>query len=260
MPPLALALLQALALAATPCAAPTLRAEGAPFRSGELLSYDLELLLVKAGRLSLQVDRPMTRGEILPLKARAQTTAAAANVRRITAVALSWIDASSLRPERYHEEGDEDGLRRSLDVRFKPLGPTVTLDQRWRDRRGPKTFERQGEALDTLSALYLLRAARLAPGEPFCIDLVAAGRYWRVRGSQAAGREAIDTPAGRFETFRVDAEAVRADLAPGAKGRIRQLHVWLTADERRLPVSMVGEIDVGPISATLSSFRSPPAP
>src|SRR5512138_1035821 len=146
---LALALVQATALAGAPCALPAPRPEGLPFASGELLSFDLELAFVKAGRLSLQVDRPMTRGEILPLKARAQTTAAAANVRRITAVALSWIDATTLRPERYHEEGDEDGLRRALDVRFKPPGPTVTLDQRWRDRRGPKTFERQGEALDT---------------------------------------------------------------------------------------------------------------
>ena len=72
---------------------------------------------VKAGKLSLQVDRPMSRGAILPLKGRAQNTAAFANVKRLTAVALSWIDAATLRPERYHEEGDEDGLRRSTDVR-----------------------------------------------------------------------------------------------------------------------------------------------
>src|SRR5512138_3848924 len=106
---LALALTQALALAGAPCALPERRPEATPFASGEVLTYDLELVLVKAGKLSLRVDRPMTRGEILPLKARAQTTAAVANIRRMTAVALSWISASTLRPERYHEEGDEDG-------------------------------------------------------------------------------------------------------------------------------------------------------
>lgn len=245
----ALALVPAAALAAGPCQLP--RAGEPPFRSGELLSFDVELALVKAGKLSLQVDRPITHGRILPLKGRAQTTAAAANVRRITAVALSWIDTATLRPERYHEEGDEDGLRRSTDVKFLPAGPTVTLDQRWKDRRGPKVFDRQGEPLDALSALYFLRAARLSPGERFCLDLVAAGRYWRVSGAQAAARERVDTPAGRFETVRIDAEAVRADLPEGTKGRKRQLHVWLSADERRLPVSIVSEIDLGPVSATL---------
>jgi hypothetical protein len=255
--PLALALSLVAAPAGPPCALPALLPEGAPFRTGELLSFDLELVLVRAGRLTMQVDRPMTRGTVLPLKARAQNTASFANVKRLTAVALSWIDASSLRPERYHEEGDEDGVRRSLDVRFKPGADTVTLEQRWRDRKGPKTFQREGEPLDILSALYYLRAARLAPEERFCLDLVAAGRFWRVTAQRAPGRERVDTPAGRFDTLRVDVEATRADLPPGAKGRTRQIHVWLSDDARRLPVSLVGEIDLGPVSATLSSWRGP---
>ena len=251
----ALALGSALALAGAPCALPPLLPEGAPFRPGEVLTYDLELVLVKAGRLSLQVDRPMARGGILPLKARAQNTAAWANVKRLTAIAISWIDASTLRPGRYLEEGDEDGARRATDVRFPTGGDTVTLDQRWRDRRGPKTFARQGEVADALSALYYLRAARLTPGEKFCLDMVGAGRYWRVTAALAPGHETVDTPAGRFETLRVDVEAVRADVPPGGKGRTRQIHIWLTADARRLPVTMVGEIDVGPMSATLVSSR-----
>jgi hypothetical protein len=252
---LALSLATAGTLAGAPCALPPLLPEGAPFRPGEVLTYDLELVLVKAGRFSMQVDRPMARGAILPLKARAQNTAAFANVKRLTAVALSWIDAATLRPERYHEEGDEDGLRRSTDVRFPTGGDTVTLDQRSGGRQGPKAFARAGDALDGLAALYYLRAARLVPGERFCVDLVGAGRYWRATASQAAGRETVETPAGRFETFRVDVEMLRADLPEGAKGRLRQMHIWLSADARRLPVSIVSEIDAGPVSATLASVR-----
>jgi len=252
MLPLALALAQAAVLAGAPCTLPTRSAESLPFASGELLTYDLELAFVRAGRLTLQVDRPMSRGEVLPLKARAQTTAAVANMRRIVAVALSWISSSTLRPERYREEGDEGGVRRSTDVRIDAGAPTVTLDQRRGAERGPKVFDREGEVMDALSALYYLRAARLPPEERFCLDLVAAGRYWRVTGARAGGRETVDTPAGRFETFRVDAEAARADLPPGAKGRVRPLHVWLSDDARRIPVSIVSEIDLGPVSATLT--------
>lgn len=254
---LALAVGQAVAAAPGPCSLPPLRPGAAPFRSGELLTWDLEITLVKAGRLSAQVDRPMSRGTLLPLKARAQNTAPFPNVKRLTAVALSWIDAATLRPERYHEEADADGLRRSTDVRFRPAGTSLTLDQRWRDQRGPRTFDRQGEALDALSTLYLLRAARLVPGERHCFDMVGAGRYWRVTAVQAAARERVETPAGRFETIRIDAEAVRADLPPGAKGRTRPIHVWLSDDERRLPVSIVSEIELGPVSLTLASARAP---
>lgn len=250
----------AILFAGAPCSLPPLRSEGAPFGTGEQLTFDLDLALVRAGRLSLQVDRPMAGGALLPLKARAQNSAAFANVRRLTMVALSWIDPATVRPERYHEEAEENGLRRSTDARFDPGAPTLTLDQRWRDQRTPRTFSRQGEPLDALSALYYLRAARLSAGDRFCLDLVGAGRYWRLTAQVAAGRERVDTPAGRFETFRVDVEATRADVPVGGKGRTRQLHIWLTADERRLPVSIVSEIDAGPVAATLSSWRPAPAP
>jgi hypothetical protein len=255
---LQLALGIALTVSGAPCALPALLPEGAPFRTGEALTYDLELALVKAGRLSLLVDRPMSGGALLPLKARAQNTAAFANVRKLTAVGLSWIDATTLRPQRYREEKEEDGVRRSTDVRFPTGAGPVTLDQRYRDQKGTKTFQQEGEPLDALSGLYLLRAARLAAGDHFCLDLVAAGRYWHVTAEVASGRERVETPAGRFETFRIDLVATRADVAPGGKGRTRKMHLWLTADARRLPVSIVSEIDAGPVSATLSSWNSPP--
>jgi hypothetical protein len=256
---LPLALGFAVALAGAPCALPPLLPEGPPFGTGEALTYDMELVLVKAGKLSLLVDRPMSGGTLLPLKARAQNTAAFANVKRLTAVGLSWIDPTSLRPQRYREEGDEDGNRRSTDVRFPAGAGPVTLDQRNRDQKGTRTFPREGEPLDALSGLYYLRAARLAAGDRFCLDLVGAGRYWHVEAEVAAGRERVDTPAGRFETFRVDLVATRADVPPGGKGRTRRMHIWLSADARRLPVSIVSEIDAGPVAVTLSSWRAAPA-
>jgi hypothetical protein len=254
--PLALAL--AAALGSGPCTLPPLVAEGAPFRTGEALTYDLELVFVKAGKLSLLVDRPMSGGTLLPIKARAQNTASFANVKRLTAVALSWIDPGTLRPQRYREEGDEDGVRRSTDVRFPAGAEPVTLDQRLREQRGNHTFPREGDPIDGLSGLYYLRAARIAAGDRFCLDLVAAGRYWRVAAEVAPGQERVETPAGRFDTFRVDLVATRADVPPGGRGRTRKMHIWLTADPRRLPVSIVSEIDAGPVSATLSSYRAAP--
>jgi hypothetical protein len=252
--PLALGI--AVGLAGKLCALPPLLPDGAPFRTGEALTYDLELVLVKAGRLSLLVDRPMSGGALLPLKARAQNTAGFANVKRLTAVGVAWIDPVTLRPQRYREEGDEDGNRRSTDVRFPVGAVPVTLDQRHRDQKATRTFAREGEPLDALSGLYYLRAAQLAAGDRFCLDLVGAGRYWHVEAEVAAGRERVDTPAGRFETFRVDLVATRADVPPGGKGRTRKMHIWLTADARRLPVSIVSEIDAGPVAATLSSWRA----
>ena len=167
----------------------------------------------------------------------------------MVAVGLSWVDSRSLRPERYREEADEDGRRRSIDVRFVPAGPKVTLETRDGEARGSVSFDRQGEAIDALSAVYYARATRLAPGDRLCFDLVANGKYWRFEGAVAAGKERFEVPAGRFEALRVEGTARRADGA----GKARPIWIWYSADARRLPLAVVTEVDMGMVSAKLEA-------
>ncbi len=252
------AALLALALAAAPCQAPAPDGRERPWRTGESLTFDLDVLgVVKTGTLELSVERPMSRGRIVPLRARAKTTSAVANLKRFTGVALSWIEAATLLPERYRDETDEDGVRKVSDARLLPPGPSVLIEQQLGGRKTRAAFPRAGEVLDPLSALARLRAARLAPGDRFCFDFVANRRFWRVEGSVAAKAEAVETPAGRFDTVRVDAVARRPDR-PGAGAR--PVHVWISRDARRLPVAIVSEVDVGPVRATLSGVRGARAP
>jgi hypothetical protein len=242
-------LLAALALAADPaCDLPPL-AGPPPWRTGESLALDLDLLgAVRAGTLVLDVQRPMSGGKIVPLRAVAKSTSAVGNVKKLTAVALSWVDARTLLPERTLVESDEDGLRRSSDVRLAPPGPEIVLVNQSGDKIARSTIPREHTALDALAALYYLRAARLAPGDRLCVDVVAMGRVWRVEGTVAARTERVETPAGTFRALRLDLSGHRAD-----KPEIRrEVHLWLSDDGRRLPVAAVGEIDLGPVRGLLA--------
>jgi hypothetical protein len=73
----------------------------------------------------------------------------------------------------------------------------------------------------------------------------------------AAKREPVQTPAGRFDTLRVDLTAVRVDRADVAPMTV---HMWLSADERRLLVAVVGELDIGPARAQLTEVRGAARP
>ncbi len=246
--------LLALAVAAGPaCGLPPLAPGERPWKTGETLTYDLDVLgVVKAGTFQLSVERPMSAGEVVPLRARAKTTSSVANVKRFAAVALSWIDATTLLPERYRDESEEDGVRKISDARIRPPAAQLVIETQVGDKTARATFPREGEVLDGLSAIAYLRAARTAPGERYCLDLVANRRFWRMEASVAPKPERVETPAGKFDTFRIDATLRRADRPAD---RPRPVHLWLTRDARRLPVAIVSEVDVGPVRAMLSGMR-----
>lgn len=239
--------------AAPACALPPLAPGERPWRTGESLTYDLDVLgMVKAGTLHVAVERPMSGGKVIPLRARAKTSATIANVKPFAGVALSWIDSTTLLPERYRDEADEGGLRKMSDTKIAPPRAELVIEYRYGETAGKTAYPRQRDVLDALAMLYYLRAARLAPGDRFCFDLVANRRFWRLEATVAAKTEKIETPAGRFEALRVDASTRRVDR-PGE--RARPIHLWFGTDARRLPVAVVSEVDVGPVSATLSTIR-----
>jgi len=245
---MALAAALAVALAAPPCGLPPLAAER-PWSPGETLSYDVAVMgMVKAGTLQLAADAPMLAGTQVPLRARVRNSSVFAKIRRVKGVALSWVDAASLRPQRYRDDLEQDGVRRTTDTRLDRPGPIVKMAWTSGPQKGVAEFERKQEVLDALSAIYLLRAAELRPGTELCFDLLANRRFWRFRGSVAAEVEQVDTGAGRFPTLRVDGRVARAD----DPSQSRPLHLWFSTDRRKLPVAVVSEVDLGPVQAMLS--------
>ncbi len=249
-----IAALAALAIGASPaCGLPSLAAGERAWRTGETLTFDLDVFgVVKAGSLQLTAERAMSGGTVVPLRARAKTVASVANLKKFTAVGLSWVDARTLLPERYRDEAEEDGVHKVSDARMRPPGPELVIEYQYGPKTGRDSYPREGAVLDAISTLYFLRAAQLAAGERFCFGLVANRRFWRLEGSVASKTERVDTPAGRFDTFRVDAKLIRVGQP---QGRARSVHLWMTTDARRLLVAMVSEVDLGPVRALLSSVR-----
>jgi hypothetical protein len=245
----------ALALAASPgCGLPPL-AGAPPWTTGETLSFDLDLYgMVRAATLELSVGRPMgiSGGRVVPLRARARTDPSVGNLKSLVAIGFSWIDARTLLPEHYREEADEDGVHKVSDVRLTPPGPRIDIDYQVAGKASAGHAPREGAVLDAISAVYYLRAAKLAPGDRICFDLVARGRVWRVEGVVAAKLETLDTAVGKLETLRLDA---RARLADRPDDPPNEMHVWLSTDSRRLFVASVGEIDAGPVRAMLTGVR-----
>jgi hypothetical protein len=104
---------------------------------------------------------------------------------------------------------------------------------------------------DSLSSLYFFRTlGDLTVGQSVFIDVHESKKNWRLE-VQILGREKVTVPLGTFDTIKVKA-LVRYEGVLMDKGDV---YLWITDDERRIPVLMKGRIVIGNVTAALASGR-----
>lgn len=223
-----------------------------PFPVGEVLGYDIDVMGVRAGKMSFEVLPRQGRGAKaeLPVRVRAQSNTFFNKVRKVDAEATSTLKARDLRPVRFHEDLHEDDKHRIGDVEFQPHKNVVQIAWRSDKRAGSARNEMGADALDYVGAIYLFRAIPMKIGQEFCFDVYAMRRMWRLEGKVEA-REHVSTPAGEFDAFHISGVATRI----GNARLKREVHVWISDDERRLPLAAMGVIDLGPVRAVLNSVE-----
>jgi hypothetical protein len=220
----------------------------AKFTSGETLRYRLDALGADVGTFEVRAEPPPPdkekTGAVAQLSSRAKTNAfVSTNVARYEAFATALV-AKDFTPLHYREDTDENDTHRGTEVQFSSQERPLPVKATKNGEPEPIDVKVDPGVRDMISALYVLRL--LPANQPVCLDVFAGRKVWRLSGQMTA-REAIDTPLGRMNTLRFDGDAVRLD-----DERVRRsAHVWLSDDERRLPLVAVGEVRGKTIRAQL---------
>jgi hypothetical protein len=161
----------------------------------------------------------------------------------------AWLDRDSLTSVRYTKTLREGSFKED---------DTIKLDQvhgRWHrlterlDKK--KSEEKEGDlppdALDVQSSLYYVRTLPLAVGASFTMDVHSGDKIYPLVVT-VRKRQKIKVPAGTFDTFLVQ-PLLRGPGMFVSKGK--KLEVWMTTDERHMPVRMRSEVFFGHVSAEL---------
>lgn len=140
---------------------------------------------------------------------------------------------------------EEQGKRvRDLDAVFDHDARKVTWTIRDPNQNQPpqiSTIDFAEPIQDVLTVIYFLRTRQLEPGKSFEVPLSDAGRVQTVT-VKAAERRELNTVLGRVKTIRIE---------PGLFGdtRLVKAHgtfsIWLTDDDRHIPVKAQLKIDIG---------------
>jgi hypothetical protein len=164
-----------------------------------------------------------------------------------------WMDESALVTVRYEKRIHEGKYQ---------IEETSILDQpghRWKTRSyrlDNNTYEeKEGDlppnALDSFGSLYYVRTLPLELGQTYTIDVHSGDKVYPLIVN-VLKREKIKVPAGKFDCILVE-PFLRGPGIFISKGK--KLQVWLTADERRIPVRMRSEIMIGHVSAELTQYQ-----
>ena len=216
-----------------------------PFRAGESLRFSIQYGFIKAGTAWLEVPevvdwngRPSWR-----LVARAESNGFFDKVYKVRNRIESVWDQQDRFSWRYFEDRHEGSYTANDTLTFDPGAGEV----RYKDGR---TYAIPPEAQDALSAFYYTRFQPLPLGGTITFDYHASRKSLPL-DVKVLGRQKVKTPAGRFNCIVIEPVLKEGGIFKN-KGR---LVIWLTDDERRMPVLMKSKVLIGSISVVLQEAR-----
>lgn len=216
-----------------------------PFRSGESLRFSVQYGFIKAGSAYLEVpeEKEWKGRRVYALVARAESNAFFSRFYKVRNRIESLWDKEGLFSWRYSENRREGGYRTKSEIVFDP----ERHEARYSDGR---KFPIPPQVQDALSAFYYTRFQALPIGGSVVFDY-HAGRKSQPLQVKVIGRERVQTPAGTFDCVAIE-PILKAGGIFKNKGR---LVIWMTEDERRMPVLMRSKVAVGSISVVLQEAK-----
>ena len=229
-----------------------------PFMAGESLTYAADWMNISVGEATMTVDTNATYegSPAIHLKAEAKSNRAFSLFFAIEDAGESWVDPKGLYSLGFisdQQEGSisdyqkwvmdyDRGVATRTRVRKKGRGPA---------KRSVKDYPLQATHLqDAFSMLYFFRAFDLDVGQTLVSDVFVSRKTWKLE-VKIVGRDKCKVPAGTFDCLKV-VPSVTLNGKPQKKG---QMTIWVTDDERRIPVKIQSEIPLGKVNAELVRFK-----
>lgn len=222
----------------------------APFSPGEKLVFELRWEFIPAGQATLQVLPPAERDGV-PVRhfvLTARTNGFLDTFYKVRDRIESFADLDMSHSVFYKKRQREGKTRRDIEVRFDWAAGTAHYTNFGKPRDPlplkPGTF-------DPLSAFYFVRTLSLAP-DMVVERPVTDGKKNVIGQVTVATRETITVKGKRYDTYRLSPD-LRDVGGVFEKTEDAEMDVWVTADERHIPVRIQSSVVVGDFIAELIS-------
>ena len=216
-----------------------------PWKIGEYFQFSIDWNGLNGGSSLMQVQNIQTVDgkRCYRVVTKAESNSFVSRFYKVRDRAESSIDAESLYSRRFVKRLREGGYKKDIDVRFDH----ETGKARYSNG---KEYDVAAGIHDVLSAFYYVRTKPLPDGATLIVPTNDNEKSYEME-VQVLRREKAEVPAGKFSCVVVEPK-LKSEGIFKSKGSIL---VWLTDDERRIPVMVQSKVPVGSISVRLTDYR-----
>jgi hypothetical protein len=223
-----------------------------PFRMGEVLTYDVSWSsYVTAGTATVTVreKRPSYGSTAYYIVAEGRPTPLLSKLYTLYYKAETLLDSYSLLPQRgvvYSEEGRD---RRTKTTSFNQGAKTAVYEVQTATNVR-KDLRLPAFAQDALSAIYVLRAIPMKQGASITMPVTDSGTVYKVQ-VVVGSREPVRAGGATTNAWKVIPTLIDAKGKPSA----RAMAMWISDDERKVPLKLQADLAVGSFVLTLREAR-----
>jgi hypothetical protein len=221
------------------------------YRAGENFIYHIRWFGIPVGDAVMSIPEitELNGRKVYHLKAEVESSKWFSMIFKIKDRLDSYVDVEGLYPlkfERYQREG---GYKAEEIMEYDHINRTATYKSLL--NKSVKTMEIPQGVQDMLSCIYWIRLQEVKPGNSIFVDVNADEKNWKLE-VKVLGSERIEMlNLGVYDAFLVEPIA----QFRGAILRKGKMWVWVSADERRIPLILKAETPFGPIVTYLHKME-----
>jgi hypothetical protein len=226
------------------------------FKPGEKLTFEINYGFVTAGEAIMEIDpvlQTMNGRKCYDIRFFVNSVPSFDWVYKVRDFYRTYVDVEGLFPWRFEQHIREGNYERDFEAIFDQQNLKAKT---YTGEKDPKKFEGEFDipkyVQDAMSAFYFYRTldySKMKEGDVTLLQNFYKDQTYPLN-VKYLGKETIEVPAGEFRCIKVEPLVQEGGLFK-SEGSIV---VWMSDDERRMPVKVKTKVLIGSIDADLSAY------
>lgn len=235
-----------------PEAVPVYEPKYYPFEGGEKAVYRASwngMLSVATAEIST-TPAIVDGRQVYKVRVEAKTSRALDWIWKMRDTILSTFDAKALSPSRFSFHQRENSRVIDTEARYVESSKRWMVNRQQAGKR-PRVWEFNSQnTFDPLTAVYLARSLEFKPGDRLYFN-VFGGRNQYLLEINVDRKERVTLSSGKsIDAFRI-IPRLQNITKDGYAERMNEAVIWISADERRIPVKLSSKIKFGNVQLEL---------